>query len=112
MRLKECYNRPIHFGCPYRYGRHLCRCFTIYGRLQLCLPGFRVRRASSLSYLNVLPRLETVVQMPIMEGVSLLSFHIVVYLLQQSYRNSHETIFLPIPLFTETGEIHNKLSRA
>ena len=27
-------------------------------------------------------------------------------------RNSHETIFLPIPLFTETGEIHNKLSRA
>ena len=27
-------------------------------------------------------------------------------------RSSHETIFLPIPLFTETGEIHNKLSRA
>ena len=27
-------------------------------------------------------------------------------------RNSHETIFLPIPLFTETGKIHNKLSRA
>ena len=62
-------NRPIRFGCPCRYGRHLCRCFTIAGRLQLCLPGFRVRRALSLSYLNVLPRLETVVQVPIMEGV-------------------------------------------
>ena len=37
--------------------------------LQLCFPGFRVRRALSLSYLNVLPRLETVVQVPIMEGV-------------------------------------------
>ena len=49
---------------------HLCRCFTIAGRLQLCLPGFRVRRALSLAYLNVLPRLENVVQMPIMEGVS------------------------------------------
>ena len=62
-------NRPIRFGCPCRYGRHLCCCFTIAGRLQLCLPGFRVRRALSLSYLNVLPRLETVVQVPIMEGV-------------------------------------------
>ena len=27
-------------------------------------------------------------------------------------RNSLETIFLPIPLFTETGKIHNKLRRA
>ena len=33
------------------------------------MPGFRVRRALSLSYLNVLPRIETVVQVPIMEGV-------------------------------------------
>ena len=34
------------------------------------MPGFRVRRALSLSHLNVLPRLETVVQVPIMEDVS------------------------------------------
>ena len=63
-------NRPIRFGCPCYDSMHLCRCFTISGRLQLCLPGFRARRALSLTYLNVLPRLETVVQMPIMEGVS------------------------------------------
>ena len=36
------------------------------------MPGLRVRRALSLSYLNVLPSLETVVQVLIMEGVSYL----------------------------------------
>ena len=104
------------------------------------MPGFRVRRASSLSYLNVLPRLETVVQVPIMEGVphliendSRIACHSVDVGMRMSIdpniypavsdelcgiisfsmsRNSHETIFLPIPLFTETGEIHNKLRRA
>ena len=30
-------NRPIRFGCHCRYGRHLCRCFTIAGRLQLAV---------------------------------------------------------------------------
>ena len=38
--------------------------------MRSCLPGFRVRQILSLSYLNVLPRLETVVQVLIMEGVS------------------------------------------
>ena len=104
------------------------------------MPGFRVRRALSLSYLNVLPRIETVVQVPIMEGVphliendSRIACHGVDVGMRMSIdpniypavsdelcgiisfsmsRNSHETIFLPIPLFTETGEIHNKLRRA
>ena len=61
---------PLCVGYSCCYSRQLCRCFAFVGSLQLCLPELRTRRVLSLSYINVFPSLETVVQVLIKGGVS------------------------------------------